>query len=259
MSPLLLAIALDPVAVPAGSFQQGNGRDPDAPTRTVTLSAYRIDRTEVTIDDFERFAREAWRQRGWWTDEGWAWAQDHPGGAGSELRAAGRRPDHPVVAVTWYEADAYCRAVGGSLPTEAQWEHAACGDGLRRFPWGDSEEVSASWSSYGKFGQAQSVDTQPAGQQDASLRSPLGLLHAGGNVWEWTADGYHREGNSQDVVTDPQGVEGSAWRVLKGGAFTSLPSSCACAHREPATPDRVAFTTGFRCAYGPVEAAEEAP
>ena len=39
--------------------------------------------------------------------------------------------------------------------------------------------------------------------------------------------------------------------MLKGGSFTSLPSYCACAHREPAEPSRVAFTTGFRCAYAP--------
>lgn len=246
--PLLLLLALDAVSVPAGSFGQGNGRDPDAPERTVTLSAYRIDRTEVSVGAFEAWAAGGYTDRAAWSPEGWTWAQANPGGAGSELRAAGRTADHPVVAVTWFEADAYCRAQGGALPTEAQWERAACGTDGRTFPWGESQDVAAAWYSYGKHGQVPGVDTQPADRQDPGLRSPSGMVHAAGNVWEWTADWYHRTGTTGDA-TDPTGPETGTWRVLKGGSFTALPSYCACDHREPAEPERVAFTTGFRCAY----------
>ena len=116
---------------------------------------------------------------------------------------------------------------------------------------GDSEEVAATWYSGGKFGHIQAVHTDAVTDQDPTLSSPLGLLHTAGNVWEWTADHYHREGYAPPGVaaTDPTGPNQGTWRVLRGGSFMNLPSYCTCTHREPATPDRVAFTTGFRCAY----------
>ncbi len=243
-----ILLTLGSVRLPGGGFRQGNAREPDAPARQVQIRPFRIDRTEVSISTFEAWAELGYQVRDPWSAEGWAWAQEHPGGAGPELRAAGREPTHPVVAVTWYEAEAYCRAQGGGLPTEAQWEYAACGDGSRRYPWGDSEDVDVAWYSYGKHGQVPGVDTWPVDQQRPELRSPHGLLHTAGNVWEWTADWYHRDGTQGDAV-DPTGPSEGTWRVLKGGSYTSLPSYCACAHREPAEPDRVAFTTGFRCAY----------
>ncbi len=252
--PLLLSpsvLAADVVDVPAGTFVQGSEEMPDAPPRDVTLSAYRIDRTEVTIAAFEAFMAGPVAERDHWSEAGWAWHQAHPQGAGADLRAADRSADHPVVAVTWFEADAYCRSVGGHLPTEAQWEHAACGGGDQRYAWGDSEEVSASWYSGGKFGHIQAVHTVAATDQDPSLASPFGLLHTSGNVWEWTADHYHRQGYEPagQATTDPASAQETPWRVLRGGSFMNLPSYCRCTHREPAMPDRVAFTTGFRCAY----------
>ena len=253
-----LLLTVGPLRMPAGSFRQGNGKSPDAPHRQVQLEAFRIDRSEVSIEAFEAFAAQGYGQREHWSEAGWAWVQDNPGGAGPELRAAGRSSDHPVVAVTWFEAEAYCRAQGGSLPTEAQWEHAACGDGDRRYPWGDSEDVEVAWYSYGKHGQVPGVDTWPVDQQDPALRSPSGMLHAAGNVWEWTADWYHAQGTTGDA-TQPTGPTEGTWRVLKGGSYTSLPSYCACSHREPAEPQRVAFTTGFRCAYADAEPQEPTP
>ena len=241
--PLLATAALagDFVAIPAGTATLGNGRDPDAPIHTVKLGRYGIDATEVSVERFDRFAQEGWTRQELWTAEGWAWATEHPDGAGHIARLADRKGDHPVVAVTWYEADAYCRWAGGRLPTEAEWERAACGGEPRRYPWGDSEEVEATWYNGGKFGILDHVATVPVGGGDPSLMSPDGLLHMAGNVWEWTADGWSR---------DPTAPAADApWKVLKGGSYMNLPSYCTCSHREPARPDRVAFTTGFRCAW----------
>lgn len=243
------ALAGDIVSIPAGTFTQGSAREPDAPVRNVHQSAYRIDRTEVTIAAFEAFASGAWGERRWWSDEGWLWAEAHPGGAGPALRRAGRATDHPVVAVTWFEADAYCRAQGGALPTESQWERAATGDGNRRFPWGETEQ-GGTWAGGEKYAVLQDMGTASVTSQDRSLASPFGLLHMAGNVWEWTRDRYDRDGARGDA-TDPTGPTDGPWRTLRGGSFANLPSSCTTTHREPALPDRVALTTGFRCVYAP--------
>ena len=238
--PALLAQQLD---VPAGAFVQGDGSAPDAPSTAVILRAYRIDRHEVTVDQFERFAQEAWSEDQWWGADGLRWREDHPQGAGAALRRSERGGSHPVIAVTWHEADAYCRWQGGALPTEAQWERAACGDGP--FPWGTGEDTDAAWFSGGKYSQLTEVQTRPVDQ--GGHPSPVGMLHAAGNVWEWTADWYHREGYRGGA--DTTGPSEGTWRTLRGGSYMNLPSYCTCTHREPARPDRVALTVGFRCAY----------
>ncbi len=252
---LLLAalVFAEPVSVPAGTFRQGSGRAPDErPVRAVELSAYRIDRTEVSVGEFEAFAAAGgYGEAKWWSEAGWTWAQAHPDGAGAHTRAAGRPPSHPVVAVTWWEADAYCRWKGGALPTEAQWEHASCDDAGGRFPWGDGEDFAAVWFKEGKYAHIEAVITAPVGEQDAALASPLGLLHAAGNVWEWVADAYDAEWYAEAPAKDPVNAAERPWRTLRGGSYSNLPSYCSCTHREPAGPDDVRLTVGFRCAYGP--------
>ncbi len=227
------------VEIPAQTANVGSATLPDAPVRTVNLPAYAIDRFEVTVGAFETFARTAWSRREWWSEAGWSWAAAHPGGAGAPLRAAGRAADHPVVAVTWFEADAYCRSAGGRLPTEDEWEVAACGSGGRRFPWGDEERERVRWYDEGKFGHIEAVQTARVTDAEPGSAGPNGLTHAAGNVWEWTGGAY-----------GPPDTDGTPrWRTLRGGSYTNLPSYCTCAHREPAEPSRVTFTTGFRCAY----------
>jgi formylglycine-generating enzyme required for sulfatase activity len=250
--PIVLAAGPgDPVVVPAGTFRQGSGRAPDErPVREVTLSSYRIDPTEVSIAAYEAFvAAGAYAEARWWSAAGWTWAQANPGGAGPDARAAHRDGSHPVVAVTWWEADAYCRWKGGALPTEAQWEHAACDDAGGRYPWGDDENFDAAWYKEGKFAHLEGVVTEPANRQDATLASPFGLLHAAGNVWEWTADAYDAGWYAEAPPKDPVNQSVRPWHTLRGGSFMNLPSYCTCTHREPAGPDEVRLTVGFRCAY----------
>lgn len=247
---LWVPAAADPVAIPAASFRQGGGRAPDEkPIRTVALGAYRIDATEVSVGAYEAFvATGAYTVETLWSPEGWTWARAHPDGAGPGVRRSDRTADHPVVAVTWYEADAYCRWAGGSLPTEAQWEHASCkGDGTR-YAWGDGEDFDAAWFGEGKFGQLTSVNTRAVGVESERLRSPFGLLHTAGNVWEWTSDWYDAHTYRAGDATDPTGPAEGSWRALRGGSYMNLPSYCTCTHREPARPDDVRLTVGFRCA-----------
>ena len=240
----------EPAVFPAGSFQQGGTTAPDARwQRRVTLSAYGMDRSEVTIAAFDDFVAQGWTDDQWWTSDGLAWRGDHPEGAGDALRRSDRSGDHPVVAVTWHEASAYCAWAGGRLPTEAEWERAACGPHPARFPWGDDEPEGPAWFTGGKLHAVQRVITHPALQQDPSLVSPEGMLHTAGNVWEWTADSYRASAYDGGDVSDPLEQRDSPWRVLRGGSYMNLPSYCSCRHREPARPDQPRLTTGFRCAY----------
>lgn len=242
----------DTVLVPAGETVQGQAGLPDAPPRTVRLSAFRVHRTEVSVARYEDFvAQGGYGTPELWSEGGRAWLEAHPEGAGAAARRAGRDTDHPVLAVTFWEAEAYCAWAGGALPTEAQWERAACGDGERRFPWGDGEEgVTVAWYAGGKYGHLTEPRTEPVGQADPSASGPYGALHMVGNVWEWTRDTYHREAWAEgEAATDPVGTRETPWRTLRGGSYMNLPSYSTCAHREPARPDRVAFTTGFRCVF----------
>jgi formylglycine-generating enzyme len=237
------------VFFPATSFQQGSGFAPDeSPKHSVTLSAFSIDKTEVSIRNFELFVQNAWKNDQYWTTDGLTWRAQNPQGAGKENRAAGRNANHPVVSVSWYEADAYCKWKGGSLPTEAQWERTACPiEG--RFAWGDDEEVSAAWYSGGKYGHLQTVLTKEVGQAPMSQRTKDGLLHTTGNVWEWTSDWYDSSYYQKNISNDPTGPQNGRWKTMRGGSFMNLPSYCSCTHREPASPDRIAYTVGFRCVY----------
>ena len=245
----LIAAEENIVFFPNATFEQGSDYAPDeSPQHAITLSAYSMDKTEVSIRSFEQFVQNGWGEDQYWSPEGLKWRKQNPNGSGKENRAAGRNPNHPVVAVTWYEADAYCKWQGGTLPTEAQWERAACPE-KGRFAWGDSEEMNAAWYSGGKYGHLQSVQTNEVAQAPVSQRTKEGLFHTTGNVWEWTSDWYDSSYYESSPQTDPTGPESGRWKTMRGGSFMNLPSYCTCTHREPAAPDRVAYTVGFRCVY----------
>jgi formylglycine-generating enzyme required for sulfatase activity len=245
---LIAAAPLGSVRVPAGTFEQGSTRAPDEqPVRMVRLDGFAIDATEVQVSEFEKFLGGGWHDDHNWSVQGLAWRKVNPRGAGRELRAAGRDGRHPVVSVTWYEADAYCRSVGGALPTEAQWERAACNGQPGPYPWGSSETVPAQWALKSGGGGVMRVDTAPVDED--KVPAPLGLRHMSGNVWEWTADWYHRDSYSDVEEANPIGRQKGTWKTIRGGSFMNLPSYSTCTHREPTLPDDVRLTLGFRCAY----------
>lgn len=241
----------------SGTFIRGSGRAPDeSPRHEVYLSGFYIDKYEVSIADFELFVQNAYSQDTFWTKEGLSWKKQNPNGAGQSSRRADRKDNHPVVAISWYEAHAYCAFKGGYLPTESQWERAACPSAntdisqpAQKFPWGNNDNMEAVWYSGGKYGHLQSVLTKPVNQAPNVQVTSNGLVHTVGNVWEWTSEYYHRETYSKEVKSDPKGPDSGIWKTLRGGSFMNLPSYCSCTHREPAEPERISYTIGFRCAY----------
>jgi formylglycine-generating enzyme len=174
------------------------------------------------------------------------------------------RERHPVVHVSWDDANAYARWTGKRLPTEAEWERAARG-GLekKRFTWGDDPLPGGRWQANVWQGTFPSRNTREDGfERTAPVASfppnGYGLYDMAGNVWEWTADWYRADYYAKSPARDPHGPEDSwdpaepsiAKRVTKGGSF--LCADDRCRRYEPggrgkAAPDSGTSHTGFRC------------
>lgn len=274
----------------------------DAPQRRVRLDGFWLDATEVTNEQFARFVaatgyrtdaervptaeelpgvpdaqrvagalvfrppagavdlREFWR---WWQFvPGASWK--HPAGPGSDL--AGKQ-QHPVVQVSWRDAEAYARWAGRRLPTEAEWEYAARG-GLHaaRYVWGEKAPDAAPYPAnlfQGRFPQQDSAADGYSGTCPVAAfpANGFGLYGMAGNVWEWCADFYHPEGygRSEAVLVNPSGPTSShdpqepgvAKRVLRGGSYLCSDVYCLGylpASRMKSTPDTALQHTGFRTA-----------
>jgi formylglycine-generating enzyme required for sulfatase activity len=156
-------------------------------------------------------------------------------------------PDHPIVLVTWGEAQAYCEWAGGSsgrLPTEAEWEYAARGgkDGLK-YPW--ANEITPQDANYSgsKWKGTSPVRTYPP--------NAWGLYDMSGNVWEWVADwygaDYYATQPSGKPVEDPRGPQSGTMRVLRGGSFDLDTRDLRAADRVWVAPDNRNDNIGFRC------------
>jgi gamma-glutamyl hercynylcysteine S-oxide synthase len=236
--------------------------DNERPAHTVSLEPFEIDVTPVTNAAFTEFVEAGgYRERGLWSDEGWAWITEHQVGApmywtrgadGWTTRTMNREhpvdPDHPVCHVTWHEANAYARWAGKRLPTEVEWETAATWDPSSRtkrvFPWGDQPATHF----HANVDQL-SFGTAPVGAYPFDI-SPLGCHGMIGDVWEWTAS---------DFVPWP-GYEtfpykeysevffGPDYKVLRGGSWATRPGAIRGTFRNWDYPIRRQIFSGFRCA-----------
>jgi iron(II)-dependent oxidoreductase len=213
-------------------------------------------RTAVTNREFAAFvAAGGYARREWWTEEGWTWRESRAAEAPQYWRQGDRAwaerrfdrwqplaPDEPVVHVNWHEAQAYCRFAGRRLPTEAEWEFAAC-DGVDApkpaTPW---RAVRASAGQANLEGAARApVDAYPGGD------TPHGCRQLFGNVWEWTASTF---GPYPGFVADPYKEYSAPWfgthKVLRGGSFATPRRLLRTTWRNFYTPDRYDVFAGFR-------------
>ncbi len=88
--------------------------------------------------------------------------------------------NHPMAKVHWYDAAAFAKWVGGSLPTEQQWEKAARGTDGRKYPWGDTFDAAKCVCSV----VVKRLNTEPVGSLKSGA-SPYGCMDMAGNIWEW--------------------------------------------------------------------------
>lgn len=155
--------------------------------------------------------------------------------------------DHPVVDLTWYDAQAYCDRLGLLLPTEAQWEYAARGPASPMFPWGDEWDPlkCCNHDNRGPNGRTMPVDSLPEGA------SWCGARHMVGNVKEFCRDWFTPDYLIIAADTDPTGPTSGTQRSVRGGAWFHTPGHPFAANRGSIEPDEHSTLDGFRCVIVP--------
>lgn len=276
------------IRIEGGRFLMGTN-DPEAfaadgegPVREVQVNSFYLDACTVTNAEFAQFVRETgyrteaerfgWsfvfhlfvspqtatqvrtvvqQTPWWWVVEGADWA--HPEGPDSNIKD---RSNHPVLHISWNDANAYCRWAGKRLPTETEWEYAARGGLIqKKYPWGDTlrpdgQHYCNIWQ--GVFPTKNNAADGYAGTAPSQSFPPnaYGLYNMSGNVWEWCADNYVTEHEkAADAATELSPHEDR--KVLKGGSYLCHRSYCnryRVAARIPNTPDTSTGHIGFRCA-----------
>ncbi|MDF9301959.1 formylglycine-generating enzyme family protein [Tritonibacter mobilis] len=255
--------------------------DGEGPLRPTRISPFRMTATTITNAEFAKFiaatghTTEAetfgwsfvfWQQvpdaigltRGvagveWWRRvDGAIWSA--PNGPGSEGACL---PDNPVVHVSWNDAKAYAAWVGGRLPSEAEWEHAARGgQGDVAFPWGDDEPDDEAFTPCNIWqGDFPHFNTAADGYQTTAPAKSFepnayGLFNLVGNVWEWTADPFRVKSLKRSVQARLHAARG--FKVSKGGSFLCHRSYCyryRIAARSGTSPDSSTTHQGFRVVW----------
>jgi gamma-glutamyl hercynylcysteine S-oxide synthase len=257
---------LELVEVPAGKCTigappTGFAYDNERPRHPTDVRGFLIGRTPITNSSYLTFAEGGgYERREWWSEEGWAWKEQfditRPAGWTADLRAEWRLselepldPRRAVVHVSWFEADAFARAHGARLPTEAEWEKAATWDqesqAARPFPWGKDPIVP------GVHANVDHIDRGPApADAHPSGASPYGCLGMIGDVWEWTSSHF---GGYPGFTAHPyreysEVFFGTDYFVLRGGGWATRARVTTPTFRNWDYPQRRQIFAGFRIA-----------
>lgn len=238
------------VLIPAGPFLMGSDFGDDipleeTPQHEVELPAYRIGLYPVTNQQYAEFIKQTNRPSP--KKAGWL-GQTPPR----------KKLDHPVVAVSWYDALAYCHWLTEKtgrlyrLPSEAEWEKAARGPEGRIYPWGNAWEAGRCHHN--------GVDTAPVTDHPQG-QSPYGCYEMIGNVWEWTSTLWGPNWQESDFAypyTSDDGREdgqadSSVYRIFRGGSFSDELIQLRCSARRWYAPEHADKNRGFRVVLTQVE------
>jgi len=251
------------VEIVASAFTMGrddteSALSPDQqPQHMVNLSAYYIDKYEVTISQYRRcVAHGTCNFNGMdissYSDE-FYWQNQ-------------ARGLHPAINISWHQANAYCQWVGKVLPTEAQWEMAGRGSGnsTQLYPWGDVEYETDEYGidvrvpvSCDTANHRELCSQEPCQQDvvDVDLYedgvSPFGLFNMSGNAAEWVADWYDASYYSASPADDPTGPANGAEKVHRGGSFWDVDYLLEVTYRGHRVAGGRDYSLGFRCARIP--------
>ena len=211
-----------------GAPESEGGLADEQPQHRVTVSTFYLQEHEVTREEWARFHHEP------------------PLEPGEER--------HPVVDIPWHWALAYAAWLGGSLPTEAQWEYAARAGSTGPWSFGDD---GASIGEHAWYSDNSGDEVHPVGSK---LANAWDLYDVHGNVWEWCLDWYGPY--PPEARTDPRGPDSGLGRVVRGGSFRRVPRYLRSAARGYAPPEATAETVGdfgFRVAFPAGSAAPSPP
>jgi sulfatase modifying factor 1 len=256
--------------------------DGEGPARRVALRPFRLDAYAVTNARFAAFVeatgyrsdaqRFGWSfvfrgllpsevagehlpEASWWIKvDGACWSA--PEGPGSTIS---QRLNHPVTHVSWNDAVAFAAWIGGRLPNEVEWEHAAKGgNATARFSWGDEEpddedaDFCNIWQGIFPFANTAADGFAGTAPVDSFRANEFGLFNMCGNVWEWCADQFRVRSLAAVARTRNRIATANQERTMKGGSFLCHRSYCyryRVAARIGHSPDTSASNTGFRIAY----------
>ena len=230
------------VRIPPGNFLYGAVKpavEQELEQRSVHVNEFWMGIGPVTNAQFARFveatsyrttAEEMGSSRVWiggrWLDVERAYWR-RPEGPLSNIDS---RLHHPVVCISWFDAQAYCRWAGLRLPSEKEWEKAARGTDGRRYPWGNQLPSPGRANFTMRIG-----TTTPAGQFSPDGDSPYGVCDLAGNIWEWVSS-----------WLDPSAAATERVRVVKGGAWSSELGILRSSYRLGIDPAQRFNTLGFR-------------
>lgn len=265
--PSLTADAPGDAHIPAGTYRIGVPvPEPDAksanfsfdnerPGFEMDLDGFSISKTLVSMGDYLGFVEEGgYTASEWWSFGGNYWRR-HFGREAPVYwekidgewtvrrfdRIVPLDPGAPMLHLSFWEAEAYCKWAGRRLPTEFEWEVAARGPEARKFPWGSEPAGSSHVAMECHPAATAPVTAYPEGA------SPFGCLQMIGTAWEWTTSQYlPYPGFSVDMYAYMSTLQFGDHKTTKGGSCATSLTLPRNTFRQAIHPDRTDMFTGFR-------------